>query len=360
MKLDTLPLRKFSRFYSAIVDIKDPRGSCVDIDLKSGLLRFATTTFAGQMTISSPAPEGEDVGDDFMIPGEKFFSIINEYPEISFEDGVIITSDGRFDLGVLREKNDWPVFKRVLASSVVLSFSGDRAIGQLMMEAAPFASRDLASPVSGVFIKKGHIIGTDRVLVYDNYVDSAKNEQDVGIPLALWSAIATLPYPEIKLSWDEGLLRLEAIDGTFRVNFASKEAVLEAPDMTDPDFCAAFNHDTTVEVATSSLLDALHFFDNFTKSAPHNRIKLSASSTKELVLEVVDGVAASRRLPAVIHQDLVGDRYAWFSSKNLVKAIEALGKTESIIISLDYDGVAADIHDAGPHDRHVIVTLLEE
>jgi len=361
VKLDTLPLRKFSRFYSAIAELNEQKGSSVVIDLKNSLLRFATSCFAGQISLSllwdSPN-ESATALDDIMIPGEKFFSIVNEYPEISFDGDVIVTSDGRYDLGALHEKNEWPTFKKVLPSSIIIAFSGDNAVGPALVDAAPFASKDVMSAVNGVFIKGDRVIGTDRSLMYDRQISTSV--KDVNIPLSLWGAVASLPYPEVKLSWDEGLLRLEATDDSLRVNFASKDNLLEAPDVSDPEFREAFDHPTTVEVSSSAILDALRFFDNFTRSAPHNRIKVYAASETELVIEAVDGVAAVRRLPAVISPELVADKFAWFSSKNLVKAIDALGKTDNLTIALDYDGVAADLHASGPNDRHVIVALLEE
>ncbi len=356
--LDAMPLRRYSRFYSSIVEEGDPTHESIFLDLKKGLMKFMTSRMAGQLSISVKV-EGEDAPEPFFISGSRFFALVNAYAELRFEDTVLVTDDGRFDLGAFRQpgaEDGFPTFKEGLPHSLNIALGSNSPLASAFMTASAFANKDRESPHFGVFIKSGHVLGTDRILFFDTPLESSSTDLD--LPLPIWLAISTLPEEHVKVSWGDNRLRIETPDGNLKINAAKNES-LDAPDPTDPDFRSVFDHPFTAEVSRKALIDVLSFFDPFLKYAPHGRIKLGTPSETELSFEVIDGVNAVRRIPAVVSPELVGDRTLWFSTKNLIRAISNVGKSERIIIGIDYDAVPIDVRDADS-DTHVVVSSMEE
>lgn len=354
--LNALPLRRYSKLYRVVLIPGSPVHESVHLDLAAGLLRFVTPILAGQIKLDLRGNEGLESDGGFFIPGDRFFAIIDEYAEVDFDGSVIVTGDGRFDLGALREPYTFPTFQGSLPAHLEISFDGDDSLGKKLAVAAQFAAKDAASENCGVFIRSGRIIGTDRILLYDT--KAPDGAADLAIPLSLWQAITSLPSAGVVLSWDAGRIRLETADGELKINAAPSER-LAAPDPTEPDFRAAFDHKEVVEVSRRSLIDVLKFFEAFTKQTPFNRLKFGTPAADELLIEVVDVVHASRRIAATVSAGAVADRSHFISSKNLAKALDCASRGDRVLIGVDYDAVTLDVRDEET-DTHVVVTVLYE
>jgi hypothetical protein len=363
IRLDNLPLRRYSKFYAAINDPTDPISSRVQLDLAAGYLRIAIRgLLVGQIRLSMPDEQTkQDVAlKPYFVPGDRFFAIVNEYPEMIVEGDDFVTSDGKFNLGPLDEPYDWPSFEKKDLPTMKILFNGPDSLGDLLGEALSFATRDASQPTSGVFVKGGHIIGTDRVLFFDAHLEEVV--PDIAIPARVWTALAALPNEGINIQFnDKSDIRVDSDDSTMKL-IITQQPDLSAPDPSDEGFRSAFDHATKIVVGRQPLIDTLKFLENFTRFSQRNRFKIETPSVDILKFEIVDGAAATKTLPATVDPALVGDRFNWLSSKWLLRAVDALPKTDTVSIALDYDALAIDVAPvnlASGTYRHVVLTFLE-
>jgi hypothetical protein len=368
-KIDTLSLRRFSRVYASVVEDDNQIFSSVYLDLKNQVLRFVTSRMSGMIKIKTIEAPGVESGDEFFLPGDKFFAIVSAYAEAIVQGDTLVAADGSFDLAALHEEYSFPDFSKILPHSVdipLIAKEGDKgpSLGELLSLAASFSAKAEEDPQCGVFVKGKRVIGTDRFLYLD-YEASLASDLDVAIPLWVWESAASLPYDKISLSWDDdGHVCVRAGENSEVVLLSTSKVAIDAPDPADESFRPSFAFATEIIVPRAPLVEVLKFFDVFTKSAPNNRIRLVAPTDKELRLEILDGALAHRSVTATVSPDLVSradvpnDLLCLISAKNLLKALETVGGGDTIRLGIERDGATVDVR-AETGTNHVAVATLE-
>lgn len=302
-------LREYRTLFNSISDKKAGVEGAVHLDFKEGIFSFRGP---GAFFKTALYFQESDIEIDgvYVMEGEKFFAMIQNYDEVFFNGKIFTTEDGnRFHLNMLEGPGEYPHFEE-----------GDDYIE------APFNYEELKTPLYqiGNFLndpKDGQIFfhNDEMLAVYENNLVRLRNyfstEEDFSLPTKLFSIVEKLQ----SAMKNSPTLRMYKKEDSVLVHYSDEEdekwnslhyslpANVDFPvDPDDPEFIENYDNEHFITVNGENFMNTLTFLDPFATGINNDTayIKMQAKEGKMLFYISDDSNSVEYNLPVEEFSDV--------------------------------------------------------
>lgn len=367
MKLNLLNLRAYKRFADKMREKGVQLFESVGLDLEAGFLWFPSNKYVARVKLNVEKEDGEPPCQRIFISSEKFFHLVSEYSHLTFKNNVFVSPEGdTFELSFLEDATVFPDMTAPLENS--REITDPKSFSLRMKSAMDYTPAERNSPLAGVFLYKGHIVGTDRARFFD-CVQYEDDELILGVPIDFLGRIMTLALPpnqSIKFEWNSGMMRFSIGDEFVIQSGISTE--LSLPDVTSAGFQGLFNHSQSVAFNFQALKQALAFLTPFAKDAPNTRICFRFEADGAVSIEVTDFNKVKKHLAASYSSfDYFKDQEIWMSCQALTHILGTINenkpeefKGENLQFRIDLTQPGIDIRLMDCDKVHVVYSRLTD
>lgn len=355
MIIDCSYLKRFKKIIDRLKDPNQPIFDSILLDFKNQVATFGSQKGFGK--IKMPVTGANGTEKPFFVNAVAFLAVVEVFPTLEL-DGYAFKSgsDNLFEVAHFEDESfDYPDF---IQSSDDLSFKITKPILSVIKRAGSFTEEDSSASLNGVFFLNGHVYGTNKSRMYEEYVEDCK-DVTLGFPRSVWETLV--------LDVMEGSLTVKKNESQFFVSAGDEISIqfamsneLSGPDVTTDKFKASYNHADKVYLDRNTLEELSAFFVPFVANVNGNRVKMIFSD-KDIEILTEDGNRISRKMP--LKQPLTGSlvgAHIWVSNAWLKAIVGSLPPGDTVVIQIDINRPTTNFFIEGKPDTHVIYSRLRE
>ena len=362
MKISMENFRKYSKVSLGIIERgnKDFESIYLDFPNNYGYLRSSKGIIA-RIKFETSEEDRNDNITNFMIPLDKFL-LLTQFDNVNLKEKTFYVNNDEFALENSEDDNfDTSIFNNITFQKEILIDSDSTILEHFSLASNYLPENDDRNKnLNAVFVRNGHILGTNKASFYIGELDKTYPDFDIpsNIVKIIMNNISKSEKIELK-TFDDGSKLYVNIDDSFEAIFSTSKDLEMVVDVFDSSFKNKYDHPGSFIIDKSEIERILAFVMPFTRDIPNQRLYFDIIDDKLNIL-VKDSNKIKREASIIKNKELENFSFS-LSASELKTAISTISKG-SIMIQVDDKKVPFNISgfdNEGKDSKNIILCKLK-